>query len=107
MADDENRGIPAEVIKGIGVPLMLITLLAMVMIPLPPLALDILFTFNIAMAVAILLTTIYVGRPLDFGVFPTILLIVTLLRCMLRHCAADIFVSTTASISNAGSPPVR
>jgi len=84
MAEDANRGISAVIISGIGVPLMLITLLAMVMIPLPPLALDILFTFNIAMAVAILLTTIYVGRPLDFGVFPTILLIVTLLRLALN-----------------------
>ena len=84
MAEDANKGMTAVIINGIGVPLMLITLLAMVMVPLPPLALDILFTFNIAMAVAILLTTVYVGRPLDFGVFPTILLIVTLLRLALN-----------------------
>ena len=54
------------------------------MVPMPPLALDILFTFNIALSVAILLTVIYVGKPLDFGVFPTILLVVTLLRLALN-----------------------
>ena len=84
MADQPQKNIVAEIVNGLGVPLLLIMLLAMVIVPLPPLALDILFTFNIALAVAILLTTIYVGRPLDFGVFPTILLIVTLLRLALN-----------------------
>lgn len=78
------QGIAGDIIRGLGVPLMLLTMLAMVMVPLPPLALDVLFTFNIALAVAILLTAIYVGRPLDFGVFPTILLVVTLLRLVLN-----------------------
>lgn len=79
-----TQGLLADIIRGLGVPLILLTMLAMVMVPLPPLALDILFTFNIALAVAILLTVIYVGRPLDFGVFPTILLVVTLLRLVLN-----------------------
>jgi len=61
-------------------PVLLLAMLAMMLVPLPPLALDILFTFNIALSVAILLTTVYVGRPLDFAVFPTILLVVTLMR---------------------------
>ncbi len=65
-------------------PLFLLAMLCMMMLPLPPLALDILFTFNIALSVAILLTTVYVGRPLDFAVFPTILLVVTLLRLALN-----------------------
>ena len=84
MAEITDRNVAAEVVRGLGVPLLLIMLLAMVIVPLPPLALDVLFTFNIALAVAILLTTIYVGKPLDFGVFPTILLIVTLLRLALN-----------------------
>ncbi|ANO51059.1 flagellar biosynthesis protein FlhA [Woeseia oceani] len=79
-----SKGLASDIVRGLGVPLMLLTMLAMVMIPLPPMALDILFTFNIALAVAILLTAIYVGRPLDFGVFPTILLVVTLLRLVLN-----------------------
>ena len=65
-------------------PLLLLMMLAMVMVPMPPLALDILFTFNIALSVSILLTVVYVGKPLDFGVFPTILLVVTLLRLALN-----------------------
>ena len=74
----------ADLIRGIGMPLLLLAMLAMMMVPLPPLALDILFTFNIALSVAILLTTVYVGRPLDFAVFPTILLVVTLMRLALN-----------------------
>jgi len=80
MAQAGNNRFIADIAKGLGVPLLLIMLLAMVIVPLPPLALDVLFTFNIALAVAILLTSVYVSRPLDFGVFPTILLVVTLLR---------------------------
>ena len=82
MATGNNR--IAVIIQGLGMPLLLLAMLAMMMVPLPPLALDILFTFNIALSVAILLTTVYVGRPLEFGVFPTILLIVTLLRLALN-----------------------
>ncbi len=70
--------------KGLGVPILLLIMLAMMMVPLPPLALDVLFTFNIALSVAILLTAVYVGRPLDFGVFPSVLLVVTLLRLALN-----------------------
>ncbi|MGB5347931.1 MAG: FHIPEP family type III secretion protein, partial [Woeseia sp.] len=81
---DEQKKILSAVLRGLGVPLILLTMLAMVMVPLPPMALDILFTFNIALAVAILLTAIYVSRPLEFGVFPTVLLLVTLLRLVLN-----------------------
>ena len=84
MANAKDKGLIGEISRGLGVPLLLITMLAMVIVPLPPFALDILFTFNIALAVAILLTAIYVGRPLEFGAFPTILLIVTLLRLALN-----------------------
>jgi len=73
-----------DIVRGLGMPLLLVAVLAMMMVPLPPLALDVLFTFNIALSVAILLTTVYVGRPLDFAVFPTILLVVTLLRLALN-----------------------
>jgi len=73
-----------DLVRGLGIPVLLLAMLAMMMVPLPPLALDALFTFNIALSVAILLTTVYVGRPLDFAVFPTILLVVTLLRLALN-----------------------
>ena len=84
MANNTNTGFATEILKGLGLPVLVLAMLAMMMIPLPPLALDILFTFNIALSLAILLTAVYVKRPLDFGVFPTILLVVTLLRLALN-----------------------
>ena len=84
MPDNIISSIAGGLRNGIAVPLLLLIMLAMMMVPLPPLALDVLFTFNIALSVAILLTAIYVGRPLDFGVFPSILLVVTLLRLALN-----------------------
>ena len=85
MANDLNQtNYVADVVQGLGMPLLLLAILAMMMIPLPPLALDALFTFNIALSLAILLTTVYIKRPLDFGVFPTVLLVVTLLRLALN-----------------------
>ncbi|MGH8188380.1 MAG: FHIPEP family type III secretion protein, partial [Steroidobacteraceae bacterium] len=57
--------------SGIGVPLGVLAALAMVILPLPPLALDVLFTFNIALSLIVVMAVFYVARPLDFGVFPT------------------------------------
>ncbi|MDJ0911273.1 MAG: flagellar biosynthesis protein FlhA [Woeseiaceae bacterium] len=79
-----SGNVMSDLIRGAGMPLLLLAMLAMMMVPLPPLALDVLFTFNIALSVAILLTTVYVGRPLEFAVFPTILLVVTLMRLALN-----------------------
>ena len=70
--------------SNLGVPLLLLCVLAMVMLPLSPLVLDILFTFNIVLAVIVLLVGINSKRPLDFAVFPTILLITTLMRLTLN-----------------------
>jgi flagellar biosynthesis protein FlhA len=56
----------------------------MVILPMPTLLLDILFTFNIALALVVLLVAIYTKRPLDFAAFPTVLLIATLLRLALN-----------------------
>lgn len=68
----------------VGVPILLLSVLAMVMLPLSPLMLDILFTFNIALAVVVLLVAVNMQRPLDFAVFPTLLLITTLMRLTLN-----------------------
>jgi flagellar biosynthesis protein FlhA len=70
--------------SGIGVPLGLLAILAMVILPMPPLALDILFTFNIALSLVVMMAVFYVARPLDFGVFPSVLLLATLLRLALN-----------------------
>src|SRR5215471_1817941 len=69
---------------GLGVPLGVLGVLAMVVLPLPPIALDALFTFNIALSIVIVMSVFYVARPVEFGVFPTILLIATLLRLALN-----------------------
>ncbi|MFA5531965.1 MAG: flagellar biosynthesis protein FlhA [Thiohalomonadaceae bacterium] len=70
--------------NGFGAPLVVVMLLTMVVVPLPPFLLDVFFTFNIALSLIILLVSIYALRPLDFAVFPTILLIATLLRLALN-----------------------
>jgi flagellar biosynthesis protein FlhA len=69
---------------GIGVPVGVLAVLAMVVLPLPPFALDVLFTFNIALSIMIVVAVFYVARPIDFGVFPTVLLLATLLRLALN-----------------------
>src|SRR3972149_9881035 len=65
-------------------PLLIIMILGMMILPLPPLLLDLLFTFNIALGMIVLLVSLYTLRPLDFAVFPTVLLLTTLLRLSLN-----------------------
>ena len=69
---------------GIGVPTGMLAVLAMIVLPLPPMALDVLFTFNIALSIVIVMAVFYVARPIEFGVFPTVLLLATLLRLALN-----------------------
>src|SRR5215468_9207176 len=59
-------------------------IIAMMVLPLPPFLLDVLFTFNIALSVMVMLVALYTVRPLDFSVFPTVLLVTTLLRLSLN-----------------------
>ncbi|WP_335919220.1 flagellar biosynthesis protein FlhA [Shewanella algae] len=66
------------------VPLLLLTLMAMIILPLPPWLLDVMFTFNIVLAIMVLLVSVSIRRPLDFSIFPTLLLLATLLRLTLN-----------------------
>lgn len=68
----------------LGVPVLLLIILGMMTLPIPPFLLDVLFTFNIALAIVVLLVCVYAMRPLDFAAFPTILLVATLLRLSLN-----------------------
>ncbi len=68
----------------LGVPILLLTILGMMTLPVPPFLLDVFFSFNIALAIVVLLVAVYALRPLDFAVFPTILLVSTLLRLALN-----------------------
>ncbi len=70
--------------KGAGVPILVLMILAMMTLPLPPIMLDMLFTFNISLALIVLLATVYTLRPLEFAAFPTVLLVTTLLRLALN-----------------------
>lgn len=69
---------------GLGAPLLVMVILAMMVLPLTPFMLDMLFTFNISLALIVLLAVVYSNRPLDFASFPTVLLIATLLRLSLN-----------------------
>ena len=70
--------------NGLGAPVLLMVMMAMIVVPLAPFMLDVFFSFNISLALVVLLVTIYSLRPLDFSLFPTILLVTTLLRLALN-----------------------
>src|SRR3954462_13455779 len=70
--------------KGLAAPIIIILLLAIMVLPLPAFVLDVFFTFNIALAVIVLLTSLYTIKPLDFMAFATILLVSTMLRLSLN-----------------------
>ncbi len=76
--------------NGLGVPLLVMVVLAMMVLPLPAFLLDIFFTFNITLSIMILLAVIYVRRALEFATFPTVLLGATLLRLGLNVASTRI-----------------
>ena len=69
---------------GLAAPMLVITVLSMMVLPLPPWLLDTFFTLNIALALIVMMVAAYMRRPLDFSVFPTVLLLTTLLRLSLN-----------------------
>src|ERR1035437_97911 len=71
-------------LRAAAVPMLIIMILTMMILPVPPFLLDLLFTFNIALAIIVLLVSLYTLKPLDFAVFPTVLLLTTLLRLSLN-----------------------
>ncbi|MCW9012385.1 MAG: flagellar biosynthesis protein FlhA [Gammaproteobacteria bacterium] len=76
--------------RGLVAPFLVIAMLAMMVVPLPPIFLDMLFTFNISLSIIILLVSIYASRPLDFVIFPTIILVATLFRLALNVASTRI-----------------
>jgi len=70
--------------SGLGTPVLVMAALGMVILPMPAFLLDILFSFNIALSLVVLLITVYTLKPLDFGSFPAVLLIATILRLALN-----------------------
>jgi len=83
--------------KGLIVPLSFVMLLVVILIPLPPLVMDMLISANISLAVIILLTTIYMAKPLDFSVFPSLLLATTMLRLVLNIASTRLILTADAA----------
>ena len=71
-------------LKSLAGPIFIVMILAMLVLPLPPFLLDMLFTFNIALSIMVLLVSLYTKKALDFVAFPTVLLVTTLLRLSLN-----------------------
>ena len=71
-------------------PLLILLILSMMVLPLPPFLLDLFFTFNIAISIIVMLVAVNVMKPLDFSVFPTVLLVTTLLRLSLNVASTRI-----------------
>jgi len=87
MADSSLQGnatISEIARSGLVAPLLVVVLLGMLLVPMPVIGLDLLFTFNIALSLIVLLATVYALRPLDFSSFPTVLLVATMLRLALN-----------------------
>ena len=80
----QGLGPNAKAIRALMAPLVVVMILAMMVLPLPPFALDLLFTFNIAMALMVMMVAAYMVRPLDFAAFPAVILLTTLLRLSLN-----------------------
>ena len=77
---------------GLGAPVVIVMILSMIVLPLPPFLLDLFFTFNIAFSLIILLVVIYSLKPLEFAVFPSVILIATLLRLALNVASTRIIL---------------
>ena len=78
--------------NGLGAPLIVLAMLAMVVVPLAPPVLDALFSLNIAVSLVVLLAVVYVRRPLDFTIFPIVLLTTTMLRLALNVASTRVIL---------------
>ncbi|MDY7537999.1 flagellar biosynthesis protein FlhA [Undibacterium sp. RTI2.1] len=79
--------------KAIAAPILIIMMLSMMILPLPAFVLDVFFSFNIALAIIVLLTSLYTIKPLDFMVFPTVLLVSTMLRLSLNVASTRVVLT--------------
>ncbi|MFT5543660.1 MAG: flagellar biosynthesis protein FlhA [Glaciecola sp.] len=73
-----------SIVAGLGAPIVVIAIMGMVILPMPAVLLDVLFSFNIALSLVIILVSVFTKRPIDFGIFPLVLLIATVLRLALN-----------------------
>ena len=79
--------------KAVAAPIIIIMMLSMMVLPLPAFVLDVFFSFNIALSVIVLLTSLYTIKPLDFMAFPTVLLVSTMLRLSLNVASTRVVLT--------------
>ena len=79
--------------KGLTAPLLVVVILGLMVLPVPSFVLDIFFSFNIALSIIVLLTALYTVRPLDFMVFPAVLLMTTMLRLSLNVASTRVVLT--------------
>lgn len=79
--------------KALAAPILIVMMLAMMVLPLPAFALDILFSFNISLSIIVLLTALYTVKPLDFVAFPAVLLVSTMLRLSLNVASTRVVLT--------------
>ncbi len=79
--------------QALAAPILIIMLLAMMILPLPAFVLDLFFSFNIALSIIVLLTSLYTVKPLDFMAFPTVLLVSTMLRLSLNVASTRVVLT--------------
>lgn len=77
-------------LTGLGAPLVLLAIMGMIILPMPAFLLDVLFSFNIALSLVIILVSVFTKKPVDFGIFPLVLLIATVLRLALNVASTRI-----------------
>src|SRR5690606_34114465 len=79
--------------RALAAPILIVMMLAMMILPLPPFLLDLFFSFNIALAIIVLMTSLNTVKPLDFTVFPTVLLVTTMLRLSLNVASTRVVLT--------------
>lgn len=79
-------------ISGLGIPFLVLMIMAMLVVPLPAVLLDILFTFNILVSVVVIMIAIGTKKPLDFSSFPSVLLFATMLRLALNVASTRVIL---------------
>jgi flagellar biosynthesis protein FlhA len=90
LAHPAVRAVPWQ---ALAVPLLVFMVLAMMIVPLPPFLLDLLFTFNIALALVVLMVAVYTRKPLEFAAFPVVLLLTTLMRLSLNVASTRVVLT--------------
>ena len=102
-----STGSSGKVAKSLVLPIAVIALIMMMVVPVPPLLLDIFFTVNIVLGLAILMASLNTFRPLDFSSFPTVLLFATILRLSLNVASARVVLANGHSGTDAAGQVIK